>query len=66
MTCEEKARLVATYEADAQKFATAVTELRQKLGTTAYERLQRASDEARVNCEKARLALEQHIAAHGC
>jgi hypothetical protein len=30
-----------------------------------YERLSRASDDARVKSEQARLALEQHIAAHG-
>jgi hypothetical protein len=39
------------------------------LGTSAkedYERLDRAATEARVKSEQARLALEQHIAAHRC
>jgi len=31
-----------------------------------YERLQRVSEEWRVRSEQARLALEQHIAAHRC
>jgi hypothetical protein len=31
-----------------------------------YERLQRVSEEWRVHSVQARLALEQHIAAHGC
>jgi hypothetical protein len=31
-----------------------------------YDRLERASNEARVRSEQARLALEQHIAAHRC
>jgi len=46
-----------------------VGDLRQKIGTSAkdeYERLQRASDEARVKSEQSRLSLEQHVAAHRC
>jgi hypothetical protein len=51
------------------KFSEAVTELRKKMGTSAreeYQRLDRAANEARVKSEQARLALEQHIAAHRC
>jgi hypothetical protein len=39
------------------------------MGTSAkeeYDRLQRATDEARVKSEQARIALEQHTAAHRC
>jgi hypothetical protein len=49
MSCEEKARLLAEYEAATQRFSTAVTELNGKMGTSArteYDRLQRVSDEA--------------------
>jgi hypothetical protein len=69
MVCEEKTRLVSEFEAATKKFAEAVTELQHKMGTsprTEYERLSRATDEARVKSEQARLALEQHVAAHGC
>jgi len=67
--CEEKARLVSEYETMAKKYSVAVTELQQRMGTSAkleYERIARAADEARVKSEQARLALEQHVAAHNC
>ena len=69
MNCEEKSRLAIEYEASIMKFSDAVTELRKKTGTSAkeeYQRLDRAANEARVKSEQARLALEQHIAAHRC
>lgn len=69
MACEEKQRLGGEYEAATKKFSDAVTELQRKMGTSPkddYDRLSRAADEARVKSEQARLALEQHIAAHRC
>lgn len=69
MTCEERARLVQNYEAATGKFAEAVRQLQQNIGTSSraqYERLQRISDEARLKSERARLALEQHMAEHSC
>jgi hypothetical protein len=69
MNCEEKSRLAKEYEAATTNFSAAVTELRQKIGTSPkeeYDRLDRASNEARLKSEQARLALEQHIAAHRC
>ncbi len=69
MSCEEKARLALEYDDATSKFSEAVGELRRRMGTSLkddYDRLQRASDEARVRSEHARLALEQHIAAHRC
>jgi hypothetical protein len=69
MACEEKARLVSEYETAAKRFAEAVTALQHKMGTSTkseYERLNRAADEARLKSEQARLALEQHVAAHNC
>jgi hypothetical protein len=69
MSCEEKARLAQDYDAATSKFSAAVGYLQRNIGTctrTEYERLQRISDEARVKSEQARLALEQHLAAHKC
>ena len=69
MSCEEKTRLGIEYEAATSKFSDAVKELRRRMGTSPkdeYDRLERASNEARVRSEQARLALEQHVAAHGC
>ena len=57
------------FEIATAKFSGVVTELRQRIGVSTkveYERLNRAANEARVKSEQARLALEQHIAAHGC
>lgn len=57
------------YEDGTTKFSQVVTELRQMIGVSPkedYERLDRAANEARVRSEQARLALEQHIAAHRC
>jgi hypothetical protein len=62
--------LTATeYEAATAMFSMSVGQLALRIGTSPraeYERLQRASDEARLKSEQARLALEQHTAAHGC
>lgn len=69
MDCKHKEHLAREYEAATNNFAAAVTELQHKTGISQkaeYERLQRLSDEARVKSEQARLALEQHIAEHGC
>jgi len=67
--CEEKTRLVHEYQMLAQRFSEAVNELQRKMGTSAkedYDRLNRAADEARLKTDQARIALEQHTAAHRC
>ena len=69
MNCQEKDRLAKEYDAATSKFSEVVTDLRRKIGTSPkeeYERLERASNEARLKSEQTRLALEQHIAAHRC
>jgi hypothetical protein len=69
MACDEKTRLVKSYETATAKFSTAVSELQRKMGTSTkaeYDRLQHATEEARVKSEHGRLALEQHVATHGC
>jgi hypothetical protein len=67
--CEEKARLARAYDLATSRFSEAVRELHRKMGTTPkeeYDRLERVSNQARMSSEQARLALEQHIAAHRC
>jgi len=69
MTCEQKTRLGADYETATDKFASAVSVLQRKMGTSIkeeYARLDRPANEARLRSEQARLALAQHITAHGC
>jgi len=69
MHCDEKERLTRVYQAFTEKFHLSVAELGNRMGYVSkgeYERLQRASEEGRIHCEQARMALEQHIAAHGC
>jgi hypothetical protein len=69
VSCEEKSRLAMEYDVATSKFSEAVRELHRRMGTSPkdeYDRLARASNEARVRSEHARLALEQHVAAHRC
>ena len=69
MGCREKARLVGEYNVATVAFSEAVKELHRRIGTSPieeYKRLERISSEGRVKPEQTRLALEQHIAAHGC
>jgi hypothetical protein len=69
MSCEEKTRLAMEYDSATSKFSEAVKELHRRMGTSLkeeYDRLERASNEARMRSEQARLALEQHVAAHRC
>jgi hypothetical protein len=58
------------YDTTTSKFAEAVGNLHRRMGNITerrkYDRLERAGNEARVKSERARLALEQHIAEHGC
>jgi hypothetical protein len=67
--CEEKVRLTGEYNAATDAFSRRVAELLERIGISPkeeYERLQHISEEWRVHSEQARLALEQHIAAHRC
>jgi hypothetical protein len=69
VNCEEKTRLLTEYKAATSAFSEAVKELHRRIGTSPteeYKRLERIANEARVKSEQARLALEQHIAAHRC
>jgi hypothetical protein len=69
MNCEEKIKLTNNYQTATSLFSEAVVELRRKTGTSTkeeYDRLSRAANDARAKSERARLALEQHIAGHRC
>jgi hypothetical protein len=69
MNCDMKARLTIEYEATTTVFSEAVTELKRNIGISTkeeYDRLSRIANDARVKSERARLALEQHIAEHRC
>jgi hypothetical protein len=69
MTCEEKQRLLGDYEQRTNRVAASITDLNQRMGTSPqaeYDRHRRIVDEERGKSEQARLALEQHIAGHGC
>jgi hypothetical protein len=68
-TGEEKARLVRKYNVATAVFSETVKELHRRMGTSPkdeYAGLTQISNEARVQSEQARLALEKHIAADGC
>jgi hypothetical protein len=67
--CGEKVRLTSEYQAATETFSKSVNELQDRIGTSSkpeYDQLLRVSEEWRVRSEQARLALEQHRAAHGC
>jgi hypothetical protein len=67
--CEQKAKLSEECVAARATFARDVRRLRRHIGTSTiaeYKRLQLSSDEARMKCERARLALERHVVMHKC
>lgn len=69
MNCEEKIRLLAAYDKAMDHFTTLVAEFRDKVRTALqeeYEQAQRSTEKARRYCEQARLAFEEHMAAHNC
>jgi hypothetical protein len=69
MGCLDKERIVSEYEIATARFADAVHELKQNIGTSErseYDRLLREANEHRIKSEEARLALERHLTQHGC
>ena len=69
MACEVKDGLLADYYRASLAFSDAVAALQRKTGTSPkveYETLRQAADDARMKSERARLALEEHAAMHGC
>jgi hypothetical protein len=69
VNCELKDTLSHAFERGTWAFADAVTDLNQRRSQTdnaEYNRLRMAADMARINSENVRLALDRHIAEHGC
>jgi hypothetical protein len=69
VTCEEKGRLTREYQKATKTFSESVAELQQKMGRSSkeeYKRLQRANEDGVFILSMARLAPEQHVAAHKC
>jgi len=67
MVCSECNRLLAEYERLEADYAMAIQTLgarRDIAVASEYLRLRTAADEARVDCEVARLELEQHKRIH--
>ncbi len=68
--CEEKARLLRENEqAIDQYYQAALRELERHRATSTtpdYQQLAKAVYDARVFAERARRALQRHIAEHGC
>jgi hypothetical protein len=61
--------LVDEYAAETSAYNRTVELLRSKLGTlpkAEYDRVRLLSEETRLRCEAARLALYRHILEHGC
>jgi len=69
LMCEEKRRLLVTYEATTQAYFRAMNDLRGKMGTSPkaeYDQLFKATEEAHARSETARAALLEHIREHKC
>ena len=67
--CEEKARLMHTYEVAASDYMRAVSVLSQRAGVlnrSEYVRIRDYSEKARFAAEVARDTLDRHLAVHGC
>ena len=69
MTCDERQRLRALYNAAAEHYAACVNEVNRVRGKTTkqeYDRARALVDEARMARDTARQSLEQHKEQHGC
>ncbi|MCU1251784.1 MAG: hypothetical protein JWQ49_4813 [Edaphobacter sp.] len=69
MDCEEKQRLLKAYDEASSELSNSVTALRSHQGTTSqaeYEVLYRASRDAHIKAEQARVTFERHKQDHNC
>jgi hypothetical protein len=67
--CEERSRLLQSYNDATREFSDRVSALNARIGVTPkheYDLLERASEDARLKSEQARIAYERHVADHGC
>jgi hypothetical protein len=68
-SCDEKVRLLHTYEQTARQFAETVGTLNLRIGLSTkseYILLKNEVEETRLKCEEARIAYENHAREHGC
>ena len=67
--CAERERLTDDYDAAVNEYSRTVNYLRHQIGVLPkpdYERLRALCEKTRLRSEQCRLALEEHIAEHGC
>jgi hypothetical protein len=67
--CEERSRLLQAYNEATREFSDRVSALNARIGVTPkheYDLMERASEDARLKSEQARIAYERHVADHGC
>ena len=67
--CEEKERLINDYAKASADLSDSVAALRKSEGTSPkeeYDALGRASEDAHMRNEQARLAFERHLQDHKC
>jgi hypothetical protein len=67
--CEEKRRLLETYQNTTQAYAYGVEKLRRQMGTTdkpEYDALYRITEELRLSATGTREELNAHVRLHGC
>jgi len=67
--CREKQRLIHTYNTETDALARSVEALATKAGDPShdgYGYLWRLAGEGHLRSQQARLALERHVAEHGC
>jgi hypothetical protein len=67
--CAEKSRLLYKYDAVLAEYSRTVSFLYRRIGVLRkddYQEISAFTDESRLRCEEARLALEEHIREHGC
>jgi len=67
ITCDEKDRLRRAQACASADFSRAVQVLEGcMMDRSEYDHLLKFSEEARLRSDQARLALERHVAEHGC
>ena len=66
MLCPKRDVLFENYAGLVQRYRESVMALRDGTGTGGFPDLFSESEQIRIHCEKARLALEQHRHEHGC
>jgi hypothetical protein len=67
--CEHHRELLDLYRQAVSRFSATLEALRASQGTVSkqeYDRLYGYVEQARMASEQARLALERHVAEHGC